>query len=121
MSDVIELRALRCSAIVGVLPEERERPQPLEFDLDLERSFHEAVRSDDVAQTTNYATILSLASTIATQGRYSLLETLAYRVAEAILDLDDEISAVTVGVRKVRPPVLEDVATVGVRCTVSRS
>jgi dihydroneopterin aldolase len=49
-----------------------------------------------------------------------LLETLAYRVAREILSYDEGIASVTVAVRKLRPPVAEDVATVGVRCTVTR-
>ena len=120
MSDVIELRALRCSAIVGVLAEERERPQPLVFDLDLERPFEAAAFSDDITETTNYAQVLELTTRVATEGRYLLLETLAYRVAYEILAIDPEIRSVTVAVRKVRPPVSEDVATVGVRCSVQR-
>ena len=121
MNDVIELRELRCSAIVGVLVEERERPQPLVFDLDLVRPFEEAAINDDIAETTNYASVLALAVHVATEGEYLLLETLAYRVAYEILDIDDQIVAVTVAVRKLRPPVIEDVATVGVRCTVNRA
>ena len=120
MSDRIELRELRCSAIVGVLPEERDRPQPLMFDLDLERPFADAVASDNLAATTNYAAVLALAARIASEGKYQLLETLAHRVANEILALDPEIAVVTVAVRKLRPPVREDVASVGVRCTLHR-
>ncbi len=120
MSDVIELRELRVSAVVGVLAEERERAQPLVFDLDLERPFEEAAMNDDIAETTNYADVLALTSRTATEGRYLLLETLAYRVAYEILAFDGDIASVTVAVRKVRPPVVEDVASVGVRCTVQR-
>jgi len=121
VSDVIELRGLRSSAIIGVLAEERERPQPLEFDIDIERPFEEAAMNDDIAETTNYATILSLATSVAAQGQFLLLETLVYRVAREILACDDAISVVTVAARKLRPPVPEDVATVGVRCSVGRS
>ncbi len=120
MSDVIELRRLRCSAIVGVLAEERDRPQPIEFDIDFERPFEEAALNDDIAETTNYAEVLSLTISVAVEGRFLLLESLAYRVAREILALDDEIESVTVAVRKLRPPVPEDVATVGVRCTLHR-
>jgi len=42
-------------------------------------------------------------------------------VAYEILSFDQEIASVTVAVRKVRPPVVEDVSSVGVRCTVARS
>jgi dihydroneopterin aldolase len=49
-----------------------------------------------------------------------LLETLATRVAKKILEFDPAIKSVSVGVRKLQPPVEEDVATVGVRTTLSR-
>lgn len=120
MNDVIELRELRCSAVVGVLAEERDRAQPLVFDLELVRPFEAAAISDDIAETTNYAEVLELTIRTATEGRYLLLETLAYRVAYEVLALDDEIASVTVAVRKTRPPVVEDVASVGVRCTIHR-
>ncbi len=120
MTDVIELRELRCSAVVGVLAEERDRAQPLLFDLDLHRPFEAAAFNDDITETTNYANVLELTTRVATEGQYLLLETLAYRVAYEILAFDSEILSVTVAVRKVRPPVPEDVATVGVRCTVHR-
>ena len=120
MSECIELRGLRCSAIVGILDEERLRPQPLVFDLDLERPFAAAALHDDIHATTNYAEVLALTCETTTRGAFHLLETLATRVGDEILAFDSEISAVTVAVRKVRPPVAHDVDTVGVRCTVRR-
>ena len=120
VTDVIELRELRVSAVVGVLSEERGRAQPLAFDIDIERPMEEAAMNDDLAETTNYAEILRLTATVARDGAFLLLETLAYRVAREILSFDDAIASVTVAVRKLHPPVAEDVATVGVRCTLSR-
>lgn len=120
MTDVIELRELRCSAVLGVLVEERTRAQPLVFDIDLVRSFAAAAADDDLGATTNYAAVLTLVNQIAVEGGYFLLETLANRVARAVLDFDPGIESVTVAVRKVRPPVPEDVVSVGVRCTVQR-
>jgi len=120
VSDVIEIRDLRLSAIVGVLSEERERSQPLAIDLDLYRPFEAAAMNDDLAETTNYAAVISLTSKVVTEGQFLLLETLAYRVAYEILALDPEIARVSVAARKLRPPVAEDVATVGVRCTLER-
>lgn len=121
VSDQIELRELRVSAVVGVLSEERDRAQPLAFDIDIARPFEEAAMNDDLTETTNYAEILRLTATVARNGAFLLLETLAYRVAHEILGFDDAITSVTVGVRKLRPPVPDDVASVGVRCTVSRA
>ncbi len=120
MSDVIELRGLCFSAIVGVLSHEREREQPLEVDIDIERSFDDAAATDDLTATTDYAAVLRLATRVAREGGYLLVETLARRVATEILAFDAAITSVTVAVRKLRPPVPDLVATVGVRCTVAR-
>ncbi len=121
MSDVIEIRGLRCSVIVGVLSEERSRSQPVSFDIDLHRPFESAAMNDDLEGTTNYAGIISLTASLASEGHFLLLETLAHRVAREILSYDEEISLVTVAVKKLRPPVPEDVDTVGVRCSLARS
>ena len=120
MSDVIELRELRCRAVVGALGQERVHAQPLAFDIDIARPFQEAVANDDLQATTNYATVLTLVTRTAVEGGFVLLETLASRVANEILALDSAITSVTVAVRKLDPPVEEDVASVGVRCTVPR-
>jgi 7,8-dihydroneopterin aldolase/epimerase/oxygenase len=120
VNDVIELRELRLQAVVGVLSEERDRPQPLALDIDIARPFEEASINDDLSETTNYADVLQIVTKVATEGAFLLLETLAYRVGREILAYDEWISSVTVAVRKLHPPVAEDVATVGVRCTVAR-
>ncbi len=117
---VIEIRGLRCLCVVGALAHERDARQPLEFDVDLERSFDVAARDDDLTATTNYADATSLVVSVAVEGRFVLLETLAQRVGTALLDFDPALDAVVVAVRKLRPPIEEDVATVGVRCRVSR-
>jgi FolB domain-containing protein len=120
MSDVIELRGLRVSAIVGVLPEEREREQPLVVDIDFERPFRDAAASDDLLGTTNYADVLALAQAVIVEGHFLLLETLAHRVAQAVLDFDHAIQWARVRAHKVRPPVPQDVVSIGVSCTLHR-
>jgi dihydroneopterin aldolase len=120
MTDTIEIRGLRCSVIVGVLPEERLREQPLTFDIDIMRSFATAALNDDIHGTSNYAAVIDLVQRLAIEGKFQLLETLAYRAAQEIMNFDSEIVGVTVTVRKLRPPVPQDVDTVGVRCTLDR-
>jgi FolB domain-containing protein len=120
MTDTIEIRGLRCSVIVGVLPEERLREQPLTFDIDIVRPFASAALNDDIHATSNYAAVIDLVQRLATEGKFQLLETLGYRAAQEIMNFDSDIAAVTVTVRKLRPPVPHDVDTVGVRCTLDR-
>ena len=120
MSDVIEIRGWRLSAIVGVLAHERECEQPLVIDLEFERPFEEAAATDDVTRTTNYADVLTRAQATILEGRFALLETLVARVADAVLDLDPAIEWVRVRAHKVRPPVPQDVASLGVVCRRQR-
>jgi FolB domain-containing protein len=120
MSDVIEIRGLRVHAIVGALPEERTRTQPLEIDLDLERSFEAAASDDNLGATTNYADVVEYVVAAVVAARFTLLETLAFRVAQSVLDEDEGLRAVTIAVRKLHPPLVHDVATVGVRCRRER-
>ena len=120
MNDRIELHGLRLRAVVGVLPEEREREQPLSIDVDIERPFAAAADDDDLSGTTNYAAILDLVERVVTEGRFMLLETLVTRVGRAVLDADGAIDAVQVRARKLRPPVTQDIDTVGVMSTSRR-
>lgn len=115
--DLIRLRGLRLVAVVGVLPEERERAQPLELDLDLAVDLAAAAGSDALEHTVDYGAVCdTVAATVAGSGA-RLLERLAAQVADAVLALDDRITSVTVEVRKLRPPVAHDLASSGVRVT----
>jgi dihydroneopterin aldolase len=116
-TDTIELRGLRLSAVVGVLPHEQEQAQPLELDLDVVVDLGPAGGSDALADTVDYGALCALAEAQAVGERYALLEALADRVAAALLGADDRIERVTVAVRKLRPPVAQQLATSGVRIT----
>ena len=115
MNDIIELRGLRSVAVVGLLPEERERAQPLELDLDVEVDLTAAGVSDDLSDSVDYGAICDVVSDVLARSEPLLLERLAALVAESVLGVDDRIEAVTLSVRKVRPPVPHDLTTSGVR------
>ncbi len=115
--DVIELRGLRLSGVVGVLPHEQEQAQPLELDLDVALDLGPAGTSDHLADTVDYGALCALVEVQVVGERYALLEALAERVAQAVLAADERIEQVTVAVRKLRPPVAQQLATSGVRIT----
>ena len=119
--DRIELRGLRALGRCGVLPEEVERPQPLEVDLDIVVDMAAAGASDDLADTVDYGAVCAAVESAITSGHVRLLEHLAGRLAGVVLGLDDRIVEVEVGVRKLRPPVPQHLATSGVRIRRSRS
>jgi dihydroneopterin aldolase len=118
---VIELRGLELTALVGVLPEERQRPQPIEVDVDVHVDLSAAAASDDLRQAVDYGAVCDAVVATATAGHTGLLERLAHELARAVLAVDDRISAVEVAVRKLRPPVPHRLRTSGVRIHCTRA
>ncbi len=118
-ADRIELRGLRVAGIVGVLPEERDRPQPLEIDLDLVADLAAAGTSDSLDDTIDYGEMTQVVEAVVTESGCALLERLAELVAQAMLG-HDRVNAVTVSIRKLRPPVPVLLDTAGVTITRTR-
>lgn len=118
--DLIELRGLRLLGICGALPEERERAQPLEFDIDVEADLSVAGSSDALGDTVDYGALCGRVAAVVAGGTPELLEHLAARVATAVLEVDLRITATTIAVRKLRPPVPHALDSSGVRVRRSR-
>jgi 7,8-dihydroneopterin aldolase/epimerase/oxygenase len=114
--DRIELRGLRVLARCGVLPFEREQDQPIEVDLDLLCDLQPAGTSDDLADTVNYGAVCAAVERAAGAEPVALLERLTDRLAAAVLAVDPRVEAVELAVRKLRPPVPQQLATAGIRC-----
>ncbi len=112
--DRIELRGLRALGICGVLPEEQDRPQPLEVDLDVVTDLSRAGATDALADTVDYGSLVAQVEAIITGEPVRLLERLAERIAEVVL-ADDRVAEVEVALRKLRPPVPQQLDTTGVR------
>ena len=117
---IVELRGLEVTALVGVLPEERDRPQPLEIDVDVHVDTSAAGATDDLADAVDYGAVCDAVVAAATAGHTGLLERLAHDLAAAVLDVDARITAAEVSVRKLRPPVPHNLRTAGVRVLVER-
>ena len=79
----------------------------------------DAIESDDIADTLDYGAVVELAGRVVATEHFNLLESLARRIADAVLS-DARVSSVTVAVRKLRPPVAAELATAGVRITRRR-
>lgn len=120
MTDRIELRGLRQAAFVGALPEEAERKQPIEVDIDIEVDLVEAGLSDALGDTVDYGVLCDVVETVIDEGHVQLLERLAQVIADRLTAVDPRITCVEVAVRKLRPPVPQDLATSGVRIRRAR-
>ncbi len=85
MGDRILLRGIRVHARHGVTDEERSRDQEFEVDLECGVDAAAAARTDELADTIDYSRLRSIAIRAVTEGSYRLLETVAERVAQAVL------------------------------------
>lgn len=113
--DRIEVRGLELLVYCGVLPEEQARQQPFRFDLDLHLSLVRAGGTDALDDTVDYGGVTDLLARHLTVERFQLLERLAQRTAELILDSAPLVDEVTVRATKMRPPLPVHVDTTGVR------
>lgn len=85
MTDKIFIRNLEVSAIIGILPHERITPQPLIITLEIAADFKQAATSENIADTVDYAAIAQTITDFVSTSRLQLLETLAEKIAELIL------------------------------------
>ena len=135
MADTIQLRGLRVVGRHGLLPEEKERAQPFEVDLDLEVDLSRAGATDALGDTVDYGAVVDAVAAVVAGEHSDLLEHLAERIARAALaaagtvgsgpagsaGAGPAVEAVTVTLRKLRPPVAADLASAGVRIHRRRS
>jgi dihydroneopterin aldolase len=118
MVDVIHLSGLEVFAHHGVFPEEREHGQLFVVDLDVEYDASIAARSDDVADTINYAELAEVVHDAVAHDPVDLLETLAMRVLTRIFSFPQATHA-RVTIHKPSAPM--PVVLAGVSITVERS
>jgi dihydroneopterin aldolase/2-amino-4-hydroxy-6-hydroxymethyldihydropteridine diphosphokinase len=114
MTDQVLIRGLHLRARVGVTDEERSSPQGVVVDVALSTNLAPAGASDDLADTVDYASLITSIAAVVEQGEARLLETLAHRIVEKVEEIK-EATGVTVEVSKEIVPVEEKVDRVSVR------
>lgn len=119
MSDRIRITGLKVFGHHGVDPAEREHGQDFVVDIEIETDLRLAGASDRLEDTVDYSPLIKEVQRIVSQERYDLLEALAARIAEAVLE-DSKVSATTVRVAKPDPPLDADLESVQVEITRSR-
>ncbi len=98
--DRLVIRGLELRCVVGAEEWERRIAQRVVVDIELKGDFSEAAESDDLAYAVDYRVPCLKAVEVAASGEYQLVETLADRIAGAVLRLDDRIEGVSVSVFK---------------------
>lgn len=112
------IRRLAVAARLGVYPAEQAAPQRVLLDIDLlvrDDAAPSGIGPDRLERVVSYEAVANTARAIALEGHIHLAETLAERIAVAVLR-QPLVQAVRVTVEK--PDIIDDVAGVGV--TVER-
>ncbi len=113
MVDEITLTGLTVFGYHGVFDFERRQGQEFTIDLILHVPLAAAAASDDVADTVHYGELADRVAAIVAGEPVNLIETLAQRIADAVLD-DARVAAVTVTVHKPHAPIEQTFADVSV-------
>ncbi|MEJ6554889.1 dihydroneopterin aldolase [Microbacterium esteraromaticum] len=113
MVDEITLTGLTVFGYHGVFDFERRQGQEFTIDLTLQVPLATAAASDDVADTVHYGELADRVAAIVAGEPVNLIETLAQRIADAVLD-DERVAAVTVTVHKPHAPIEQTFADVSV-------
>lgn len=113
MSDQILLTGVHGFGYHGLLDHERKNGQDFYVDVVLTLDLQVASQSDSIDETVNYAEITDLIAIEITTDPVSLIEKLAGRIADRILNSYSRVNSVSVTVHKPQAPVsasLKDIA-----------
>lgn len=111
--DEILLTGLKVFGHHGVFDFERRDGQEFTIDLRLGLPLKDAAASDDVADTAHYGELADRIAAIVAGEPVNLIETLAQRIADAVLE-DERVKVVTVTVHKPHAPIQQTFADVAV-------
>ncbi|CAN5540683.1 dihydroneopterin aldolase [soil metagenome] len=114
MNDEIRIRGLEVQTRVGVTPHERARAQTVVVDVDVTADLTRAAATDELAETIDYAALVTKVADSIAASETRLLEHLAGKVISVVSRMDG-VEGVTVQISKRPPPVAEKVEAIAVR------
>lgn len=100
MNDRVRVEGLAFDAIIGVLPEERVRVQPLRFDLELGLDLRPAGISGKISDTVDYDRVAREVTALVQFRRYRLIEAAAEESAAMLLGLHPALHEVVIRLQK---------------------
>jgi dihydroneopterin aldolase len=118
-TDLVEIRGLKLKGRHGVTDEERSAEQPFVINLAARLDARQAAILDDLSSTMDYEEAVRIVAKIVTGESYQLIETLADRIARALLT-NPRVLDVWVRVAKTHAPLSEDVEEVAIEVSRSR-
>ena len=84
--DIVFLRELRIETVIGIYDWEREIKQPVILDLEMATDVRKSAASERIEDALNYKAVAKRLIQFVGESRFQLVETLAERCAEIILN-----------------------------------
>ncbi len=114
--DIIFIREFQADAWIGVYDWEQQRPQALEFDIDIGLDTHRAGSSDSIRDTIDYGKVIERVKSDLKEAKFKLLEALAEHIVQVLFN-DFSAEWVKISVAKIGH--MRGVKKIGV--TIARS
>jgi 7,8-dihydroneopterin aldolase/epimerase/oxygenase len=104
MTGRVGLEGLELHAFHGVYPHERESGNWFEIDISVETDYTQAAKDDELSETVNYETLFRIIKQ-EMEVPSKLLETVAQKIVDAVLENFPEANAVDFKISKINPPI----------------
>src|ERR1700741_97150 len=111
VTDIVSIRDLRVSTVIGVYDWEREVEQALTFSVDMAADVARAAARDDLRDALDYSAVAHTVKCVVIEGKFQLIETAAERVAERLV--------ADYGLTWVRVPVVKPITSEGYTAAIT--
>jgi 7,8-dihydroneopterin aldolase/epimerase/oxygenase len=85
VTDIVSIRDLRVSTVIGVYDWEREIEQALTFSVDMAADVARAAKSDDLRDALDYSGVAHAIKCVVIEGKFQLIESAAESVAQRLI------------------------------------
>ncbi|GIK21085.1 MAG: dihydroneopterin aldolase [Ignavibacteriota bacterium] len=104
MQNIIRIKKAAFYGYHGVMSEEQSVGGKFEADVDIYTDFSKAAKHDSLHETIDYQKVYKVLYHLALEQKYYLIESVADRIADELLNKFAEINKIAVRVRKNNPP-----------------
>ncbi len=104
MLNIIKIRKATFYGYHGVSSEEQIAGGKFEADVDIYTDFSSAAKDDNLKETIDYHKVYTFVYHLALEQKYYLIEALAMKIADELLNKFNTIEKVAVRIRKNNPP-----------------
>jgi len=110
----IRLNGIKIFAHHGVYPEEIEKGNHFEIDLEVELPDLYKGKGDSLADTLDYSRLYTTVIKVSRNRRYNLLETFASDICDEVFAVYSAVEYVRIKIRKLNPPIGGEIDSVEV-------